>query len=61
MYNTYVGKDFNSLPISAQETLLIHEMGHPYTGYGQLLHNTGMYDVSGDIPAKCGTAASQPQ
>jgi len=58
MYNTYVGAQYSSLTVIQQETLLIHEMGHPFTG----IHddaNLPQFDMRTNIPSVCGTEGSQ--
>src|SRR5205823_6586837 len=57
MYHTYVDPQFWSLGTSGQETVMMHEMGHPYTGYGNdAMHGSGIYNMSTQIPWNCGTA-----
>jgi hypothetical protein len=58
MYNTYVGAQFDSLNISQQETILVHEMGHPFTS-NEDDKRMPQFDMHTNIPSACGTAASQ--
>ncbi len=55
MYWTYVGTKFAGLNVSQQQTVLIHEMAHPYTGYSDAMHRSGIYDIYGNVPDTCGT------
>ena len=56
MYRTYVGQNFWGLSTPQQESILIHEMGHPYTSYGEAMHGSGIYNTYTNIPQTCHTA-----
>jgi RHS repeat-associated protein len=65
-YGTFVGNNFNAAFLGQQETILFHEMAHPYwepdaAGVDNL---NGMYSPYGGqlggIPAVCGTAPLPP-
>ena len=57
-FRTYVGDQFSSLAPSMQETIFIHELGHPYTGYGAPMDDSGLYTYQ-RISELCGTAMSR--
>jgi hypothetical protein len=51
---TYVGDMFVGLAPGMQESILIHEIGHPHTGYGQVMDDSNLYSY-GRINELCGT------
>ncbi len=64
-YTTFVGDRFANFDLSQQEGVLVHEMVHPYTGYGghmagqpgegNPVDNLDMYSPYGGISDVCGT------
>jgi RHS repeat-associated protein len=61
-YGTFVGNKFNAATVGQQETMLLHEMAHPYWAPNAHAVDSlnGMYSPYGGslggVPAICGTA-----